>query len=214
MAKSSATLSIPTPESGRFLRLEYVDDKSSRFWEIRANGSDTEVRYGKIGTSGQAQTKSFDSPEAAQKSADKLVAEKIKGGYHQVGSTEVAEKTQSAITESVPSVKANRPVATQAPIPPIALQAVAKQTDQSSGAVKTVCISGKLPSGLRKADYETALQSINFNLVDDVAAGLTFLVLADPTSTSAKAEKARKLGVQVISEDQLIALTSGKWNQK
>lgn len=41
---------------------------------------------------------------------------------------------------------------------------------------------------------------------------VTFLVLADPASTSAKAEKARKLGVKVISEDQLIALTSGKWN--
>jgi DNA ligase (NAD+) len=210
MTKSSVTVSIPTPNIDPLLRFEYVDEKSSKFWEIRANGSDTEVRYGKIGTSGQTQTKSFDSPEAAQKSADKLVAEKIKGGYHQIGSTEAAEKPQSATTESVPSVKANKPVATQAPIPPIALQAVAKQTDQSSGAVKTVCISGKLPSGLRKADYETALQSINFNLVDDVVAGLTFLVLADPTSTSAKAEKARKLGVQVISEDQLIALTSGK----
>jgi DNA ligase (NAD+) len=206
------TKSIATSESGQFLRFEYVDEKSSKFWEIRANGSDTEVRYGKIGTSGQAQTKSFDSPEAAQKSADKLVAEKIKGGYHQVGPTEVAEKPQSAITESVPSVKAKKPVANKALVQPDALQAVVKQADESSGAAKTVCISGKLPSGLRKADYETALQSINFSLVDDVVAGLSFLVLADPTSTSAKAEKARKLGVQVISEDQLISLTSGKWN--
>jgi NAD-dependent DNA ligase/predicted DNA-binding WGR domain protein len=77
---------------------------------------------------------------------------------------------------------------------------------------RTLCISGKLPSGLRKSDYETALLNINVKLVDDVSSTLTFLVLADPASTSAKAEKARKLGVQVISEDQLIALTSGKWN--
>jgi len=54
-------------------------------WEIRLDGSDTQVRYGKIGTAGQAQTQSFDSPEAAQKSADKLVAEKIKGGYQELG---------------------------------------------------------------------------------------------------------------------------------
>ena len=81
-----------------------------------------------------------------------------------------------------------------------------------SHADRTLCISGKLLSGLRKKDYETALQNINVKLVDEVAMGLTFLVLADPASTSSKAEKARKLGVQVISEDQLISLTSGKWN--
>jgi NAD-dependent DNA ligase len=78
--------------------------------------------------------------------------------------------------------------------------------------IRTLCISGKLPSGLRKADYETALANVKIKLLDDVSQGLTYLVLADPASTSAKAEKARKLGVQVISEDQLIALTSGKWN--
>ena len=53
---------------------------------------------------------------------------------------------------------------------------------------------------------------ININLIDDVVKGLTYLVLADPTSTSSKADKARQLGVKVISEDQLIALTSGKWD--
>jgi DNA ligase (NAD+) len=84
--------------------------------------------------------------------------------------------------------------------------------DPDSPVKRTLCISGKLPSGLRKADYESALANIQIKLLDDVVQGLTYLVLADPASTSAKAEKARKLGVQVISEDQLIALTSGKWN--
>jgi predicted DNA-binding WGR domain protein len=84
--------------------------------------------------------------------------------------------------------------------------------DFDAPVIRTLCISGKLPSGLRKADYETALANVKIKLLDDVSQGLTYLVLADPASTSAKAEKARKLGVQVISEDQLIALTSGKWN--
>ena len=75
-----------------------------------------------------------------------------------------------------------------------------------------VNISGKLPSGLRKADYESELARIKITFLDDVVQGLTYLVLADPASNSAKAEKARKLGVQVLSEDQLIALTSGRWN--
>jgi DNA ligase (NAD+) len=78
--------------------------------------------------------------------------------------------------------------------------------------LKTICISGKLPSGKKKSDCEQPLLAAGYELVEDVTKGLNYLVLADPTSTSSKAEKARKLGVQVISEDQLIALTSGTWN--
>lgn len=212
MAKSSAAVSIATQASDQFQRFEYVDEKSSKFWEIRVSGSDTEVHYGKIGTTGQAQTKSFDSPEAAQKNADKLVAEKIKCGYQKAGSAEVPAKPEPAIAQPLSSVKVKKPVTTNDLAQPDAMQVTAKQADKPVSTIKTICISGKLNSGLRKADYESALQNINFKLVDDVAAGLSLLVLADPTSTSAKAEKARKLGVQVISEDQLIALTSGKWN--
>lgn len=69
---------------------------------------------------------------------------------------------------------------------------------------KTVCISGKLPSGKKKADYEAPLRAAGYELVDEVTKGLNYLVLADPASTSSKSEKARKLGVEVISEEQLI----------
>jgi DNA ligase (NAD+) len=67
----------------------------------------------------------------------------------------------------------------------------------------TVCISGKLPSGLRKADYEAPLEAAGMKLVDAVTRELDWLVVADPASTSAKAEKARKLGIEVISEETL-----------
>jgi DNA ligase (NAD+) len=73
---------------------------------------------------------------------------------------------------------------------------------------KTICISGKLPSGRKKADYETPLKAVPLVLVDEVTKGLNYLVLADPASTSSKAEKARKLGVNVISEEQLMALVA------
>lgn len=72
--------------------------------------------------------------------------------------------------------------------------------------LQTVCISGKLHSGKKKADYEESLLSVGYALLDEVSKGLNFLVLADPDSTSSKAEKARKLGIQIISEDQLIEL--------
>lgn len=73
-------------------------------------------------------------------------------------------------------------------------------------SLKTVCISGKLPSGKKKADYAEPLRTAGYALVDDVTKGLNYPVLADPGSTSSKAEKARKLGVEVISEEQLMQL--------
>ena len=44
-------------------------------------GSDFTVNYGKLGTDGQTQTKSFASPEEAGQAAEKLIKEKLKKGY-------------------------------------------------------------------------------------------------------------------------------------
>lgn len=82
----------------------------------------------------------------------------------------------------------------------------AEKASPKDETLKSVCISGKLPSGKKKADYAQPLLARGYELVDEVAKGLSFLVLADPTSTSEKSKKALKLGVQVISEDQLLAL--------
>ena len=77
---SKTTAALP-PAQGVFQRFEFKDDRSSKFWEVRVAGSAVEVRYGKIGTTGQAQTKSFDSEVAAIAQAHKQIAEKQKGGY-------------------------------------------------------------------------------------------------------------------------------------
>lgn len=76
--------------------------------------------------------------------------------------------------------------------------------------VKTICISGKLPSGRKKADYDDALGLAGYKLVDEVVRGLDVLVLADPDSSSSKAQKARKAGVRIIDEAELIKLVSGQ----
>lgn len=81
-------------------------------------------------------------------------------------------------------------------------------SDEADVTLKTVCISGKLTSGKKKSDYEQPLKESGFELLDDVVKGLTYLVLADPMSTSSKSQKAKKLGVEIISEEQMIALTS------
>ncbi|SFM86827.1 WGR domain-containing protein, predicted DNA-binding domain in MolR [Chitinophaga sp. YR627] len=62
-------------------RFIYQDEKSHKFWDIETNGTDLTVQYGKVGTTGQSQTKQFASEEECKKAADKLIAEKTKKGY-------------------------------------------------------------------------------------------------------------------------------------
>ncbi|MDR1889028.1 MAG: STM4015 family protein [Zoogloeaceae bacterium] len=69
----------------------FQDSKSRKFWSIEVSGTAFTVNYGKLGTDGQTQTKSFASAEIAQKEANKLVAEKLKKGY--VESTENTAKS-------------------------------------------------------------------------------------------------------------------------
>jgi len=199
---------------GASRRFEFVDDKSSKFWEIRTTTGGVEVRYGKIGTEGQSLLKPFDDAAAAAKSAEKLVAEKLKGGYVEAG----PQGAQAAPAQAAKPVAAAAPVAkaptgpaktarvVQAPSPAAAGTKSAPKAPAQVHSGKTLCISGKLPSGRKKADYEAPLRAAGIELVEDVMHGLSFLVLADPVSTSSKAEKARKLGVDVISEVQLGAL--------
>jgi predicted DNA-binding WGR domain protein len=63
---------------------EYTDDKSNKFWSIETNGDEFTVTFGKIGTDGQSQTKSFADEEACNKAAEKLINEKTKKGYEEV----------------------------------------------------------------------------------------------------------------------------------
>jgi predicted DNA-binding WGR domain protein len=62
-------------------RFELSDGKSNKFWEVALEGSAVTVRFGKIGTAGQTQTKQHPSDAAARNEHDRLVAEKLKKGY-------------------------------------------------------------------------------------------------------------------------------------
>ncbi|MDH6358514.1 STM4015 family protein [Parabacteroides sp. PF5-9] len=59
----------------------FQDFKSQKFWSIDLQGNGFTVNYGKLGTEGQFQEKTFASPEEAEKQANKLIAEKTKKGY-------------------------------------------------------------------------------------------------------------------------------------
>jgi predicted DNA-binding WGR domain protein len=52
-----------------------------KFWRVRVEGSTQEVRFGRIGTSGQSLSKSFASPEESRAATDALIARKLARGY-------------------------------------------------------------------------------------------------------------------------------------
>lgn len=60
---------------------EFVSGSSSKFWEVVVNGCSVTVCFGRIGTAGQEQTKEFADGVAAQRHADKQIAEKLRKGY-------------------------------------------------------------------------------------------------------------------------------------
>jgi DNA ligase-1 len=60
---------------------EFVDEKSSKFWEITWGGCELTTRWGRIGAAGQSKTKTFADESAATAAAEKLLEEKIADGY-------------------------------------------------------------------------------------------------------------------------------------
>jgi predicted DNA-binding WGR domain protein len=73
---------VPNPSTGT-RRVEFREGNSSKFWEITVSGYEHTVRFGRIGSNGQSQTKSFPSVSAAQNDADRLIAEKKRKGYRE-----------------------------------------------------------------------------------------------------------------------------------
>ena len=62
-------------------RFEFVRGNSAKFWEISVAGNDVTVRYGRLGTDGQVQTKAFPNSTAAGRHVDKIIVDKKRKGY-------------------------------------------------------------------------------------------------------------------------------------
>ena len=68
---------------------EFHEGTSDKFWAITLEGTRHTVRFGRKGTAGQEQHKEFDNNPAARAAFDKLIAEKLKKGYHEVDADSV-----------------------------------------------------------------------------------------------------------------------------
>ncbi|WP_375765017.1 DUF4132 domain-containing protein [Archangium gephyra] len=86
-------------------RFEFVEGSSKKFWEIELQGTEFTVRWGRIGTDGQTQQKSFASTTKAQAEHDKLIAEKQKKGYSEV------EGGTNTVVAATPATTLNPPAA-------------------------------------------------------------------------------------------------------
>ena len=67
----------------------YQDEKSHKFWAVGQQGNELHISWGKVGTQGQSQIKSFADAAAAEKAELKLIAEKTKKGYVEDASANV-----------------------------------------------------------------------------------------------------------------------------
>ena len=64
-------------------RFEMKEGGASKFWEVDVRGGTMTVRFGRIGTDGQTQEKKLGAGAAA--AAEKLIGEKTRKGYEEVG---------------------------------------------------------------------------------------------------------------------------------
>jgi predicted DNA-binding WGR domain protein len=60
---------------------EFVSDTSAKFWEIVQQGNQVTVRFGRLDTPGQTQTKTFRDDGAASRHVEKMVGQKTTKGY-------------------------------------------------------------------------------------------------------------------------------------
>jgi predicted DNA-binding WGR domain protein len=64
-----------------FERVTFTDQTSNKFWEAAVDGVKLVVRFGRIGTKGQIQLKTFNTEADAIREKEKLVREKVGKGY-------------------------------------------------------------------------------------------------------------------------------------
>ena len=91
-----------------FRRFELIEGKSAKFWSIQVDDVKVKVRYGRIGTEGQLQTKTFSDADAAWRHAEKLLTEKLGKGYRE---TAVTERTTILSCGEVPEQLSKNPEA-------------------------------------------------------------------------------------------------------
>ena len=76
----------------------YCQEKdSNKFWNIKTENNTLTVHFGKVGTNGRENVKQFDDSAAAEKEAEKLIAEKSRKGYKEISENEAIPDKPEAV---------------------------------------------------------------------------------------------------------------------
>src|SRR5437763_2586368 len=87
-----------SPSGGPSMRtFQYSDARSNKFWTIELHGKSFTVTYGRSGSKGRTQTRTFAGEEQARREHDKLVREKLAKGYRET--TAAAAPAGAATTQ-------------------------------------------------------------------------------------------------------------------
>ncbi|OMG73265.1 WGR and DUF4132 domain-containing protein [Burkholderia ubonensis] len=152
-------------------RFELIEGNSSKFWEVEQDGSGLNIRWGRIGTAGQSQTKSFADDAKARAALDKLVKEKAGKGYAEVtvaagasiGATAAKPPAADAAASAQPATvngasaqpaataAASAPASTDssapAPLPPVAAEGFDAQCERVFETVRAQIANGDMKPG-------------------------------------------------------------------
>ncbi len=79
-----STSSSIGPSAPTLRHFEFLRGTSQKFWEVSTDGNQVTVRFGRIGTDGQTQVKSFDDSDAATRHAERLIQSKRAKGYQDI----------------------------------------------------------------------------------------------------------------------------------
>ena len=90
------------------------------------------------------------------------------------------------------------------------LKAGVKIKDRAKGSLtgKSFCVTGS--TNIPRAKLHKMIEDVGGEVKKSVGKGLNYLVIADPSSTSSKAQGARKLNTTLISEEDLIEMIKKK----
>ena len=140
-------------------RFEFSEGSSNKFWQVAIADHELHITWGKIGTAGQTQTKSFASAVAAQQELSKLVLEKTKKGYAEVAADGAAgpdEKTEAAPAADKPAVRA----AAKKP-------AAAISSDAAAESAASKKVEAPAAGATKKAEGAVSLPALPEHIVPD-----------------------------------------------
>ena len=137
----------------------------------------------------------------------------VAAGFDSLDKVQAAKLAELAAIPGVGPSKAKAAVdglaARKAEIARLLAVGVVPVTKAASGplAGKSFCFTGTL--GRPRKELEQMVEDKGGTLLSGVTKDLQFLVMADPSSGSSKAQKAKKYGTQCIDEAAFMALVSG-----